>query len=505
MQSPKFFCKYCKKFISVLENEITKNHLQFLNKIPSSLLESYELEYNIGIGTLGIVYKAINTIDDKTFALKLISFLESDLTQEQINQNIQDFIKEIKILSNVKHENIFNYITSIKFSEDNMIALIMELAETNLSNIITNLTPLEMMDYVIQICIGLDYLHNEKHISHGNLKLENLLILNKKIKISDFCFAKVKHYEKERNRRIFEKQYYMAPELLNDIDFLDNKIDIWSLGIIIHKIFTGGVHPFGPTEITSNIRNGNYFIDKSIQNDKIIEIIQGCFKKNSNERIDIKKILEILIVETPKETFVNKNNLPKNPIESNSNSINPQGKSINLWRNLSNQFFLGIKEKEIKEKNSNTSKITPIFYTKDNFCESNKCSKKTVFYNEKLEESDKLYHFVDESEFKNCNNNLKKNNSSKKEEEKTENFNDIIEYSDIKCPICENRLKKSLKIMEDDPKLIQCYSEKCKGKIFCQLCTKEVLEKYIVDHIGKDCVEGKKGFIYIYFLIIIAI
>ena len=141
-------------------------------------------------------------------------------------------------------------------------------------------------------------------------------------------------------------------------------------------------------------------------------------------------------------------------------------------------------------------------------CESNKCSKKTVFCgicNEKLVESDKLSHFIDKSEFKNCNNALKKNNSSKNEEEKIENFDDLIEYSDIKCHFCENRLKKSLKIMEVDPKLIQCNSEKCKGKIFCQLCAKEVLEKYIVDHIGKECFEEKKGFIYIDFLIIIAI
>lgn len=78
---------------------------------------------------------------------------------------------------------------------------------------------------------------------HRDLKLENILISNGVVKISDFGFAKEMNHI---TNTYLGSEDTMAPEILEEKDYVKSgfKIDVYSLGIILYQMVEGGQHPF---------------------------------------------------------------------------------------------------------------------------------------------------------------------------------------------------------------------------------------------------------------------
>lgn len=109
-----------------------------------------------------------------------------------------------------------------------------------------------------QICLAVNYLH-EKGIVHRDLKLENVLLDERcRIKLGDFGFTR------EFDRGTYLETYcgttgYAAPEMLQGKRYLgpgsphvtprsdgtdfSSEVDVWSLGVILYCLLTGGL-PF---------------------------------------------------------------------------------------------------------------------------------------------------------------------------------------------------------------------------------------------------------------------
>ncbi|EAR81607.1 Serine/Threonine kinase domain protein (macronuclear) [Tetrahymena thermophila SB210] len=100
---------------------------------------------------------------------------------------------------------------------------------------------LEVIDIAIQITKGMMIL-KELNLAHRDLKPENILIHNdgEKIiaKISDYGLTK----EVQRDlKSIVGTPSYMAPEILSAYkkgSVYDDKIDVWSFGLILYEMFT---------------------------------------------------------------------------------------------------------------------------------------------------------------------------------------------------------------------------------------------------------------------------
>ena len=300
------FCKKCKAFFSNFESEVSKGHLSELLAIPSFLLDMYEFKSLIGSGGFGIVLKGLHKLENECYAIKVMSLSLPGLEESQIKENTTDLLNEIKINVQIQHENIIRYITSFQFPSENIVAIVMELAETSIDKLMNKLSKEMSLEFIKQICTGLDYLHNQKKIIHRDLKPQNLLVLKGKIKICDFGFSKIEVNDSTLISRIIGTPDYMAPELLNEDDNIDCKVDIWALGIIIHQMMTNGLQPFGiKGKIKSNMQKGDYFIDVSVQDQNIIEIIKGCFEVDPRKRFDIQQILTLLMKNSPvKENMI---------------------------------------------------------------------------------------------------------------------------------------------------------------------------------------------------------
>jgi len=117
------------------------------------------------------------------------------------------------------------------------------------------LTEVEAFYYFVQTALAVEYLQANR-IIHRDIKPENLLLDSKgNIKLSDFGWSAL-------NMNRMRETYcgtvdYMAPEIANNLPY-DNKVDIWSLGVLLYEI-TQGQPPFAGDsmpEKEANLKEG---------------------------------------------------------------------------------------------------------------------------------------------------------------------------------------------------------------------------------------------------------
>merc|ERR1712157_581535 len=98
----------------------------------------------------------------------------------------------------------------------------------------------ETREFCLLFFDAINYMHTQK-VAHRDLKLENLLLINKKtnvkIKIIDFNMAKRVTSSNCLKTRCGSLSY-VAPEVLRGEPY-GTQVDMWSVGVIIHTLLVG--------------------------------------------------------------------------------------------------------------------------------------------------------------------------------------------------------------------------------------------------------------------------
>lgn len=201
-------------------------------------LEVLEL---IGAGGMGAVYKARQPKLDRFVALKI-------LPRELAGHPgfLERFNREARLLAQLHHANvvtIFDSGTAGPFAY-----LLMEYVDgVNLHQAmqVGRFTPIETLRLVQEICSGLQFAH-ERGILHRDIKPANLLIDSRgQVKIADFGIAKIvgerssEHATLTQTGMAVGTPRYMAPEQLESPEEVDQRADIYSLGVVFYELLTG--------------------------------------------------------------------------------------------------------------------------------------------------------------------------------------------------------------------------------------------------------------------------
>ena len=134
----------------------------------------------------------------------------------------------------------------------------------------------------------------ENKIIHRDLKLENILIKYKDkghkkyiIKLSDYgCSKRLSSLTKNYLNSVNGTLLYMAPEILKGEEY-NYKCDLWSIGIIIYKLYFGKFPYFGANEnaIIKKIEElGNKKL-KETDNKELDNLIRNLLEKDPSKRL----------------------------------------------------------------------------------------------------------------------------------------------------------------------------------------------------------------------------
>jgi serine/threonine protein kinase/formylglycine-generating enzyme required for sulfatase activity len=260
-------------------------------------ISHYKILEKLGGGGMGVVYKAEDTKLKRTVAIK---FLPPDLIRD--DEAKVRFIQEAQAASALEHTNICT-IHEVDETEDGQLFIVMTCYEGDTLKKKIEKGPLEIEDavrIVLQIAQGLSKAH-EKGIVHRDIKPANIMITDDcVVKILDFGLAKLAGQTRiTKTATTMGTVAYMSPEQSRG-EIVDQRTDIWSLGVILYQMITAQLPFNGEYEqaVIYSILNDDPESIDNLRTDvptEIQKLVQKSLQKDVEKRYqNIGEIISVL-------------------------------------------------------------------------------------------------------------------------------------------------------------------------------------------------------------------
>lgn len=282
-----------------------------------TLVHSYVLTHKLGEGGSGVVFEGIHSVSQQVVAVKFFPV-----------QHKNTFAKEAYYLEKLQgSQNIVHVVDHFVWEE--FYVIVMEKLAIDLLDLIeqSEISINDGKKIFKQVCSGLKTLH-DSNIAHRDIKPENIFLnSNDSVKLGDFGSAVTTDDNILSTNGIFGTSYYSAPEILQN-EFYDPKSsDIWSLGIVLHIMFTG-VWPFqvrDDSELLSSISNGSaeiFIFENLLPSDKnLVELIKAMLNSKPEKRPNIDEVLKSKFLRKSIIKRISSKEIERRPKEKSKRSL----------------------------------------------------------------------------------------------------------------------------------------------------------------------------------------
>ncbi|GAB2229949.1 hypothetical protein Droror1_Dr00014205 [Drosera rotundifolia] len=194
-------------------------------------MERYTIIKEVGDGTFGSVWRAINKHSGEVVAIKKMK-KKYYSWEECIN------LREVKSLRKMNHPNIVKLKEVIR--EHDILYFVFEYMECNLYQVMKErgkpFSEVEVRSWCFQVFQALAYIHQRGYF-HRDMKPENLLVTKDVIKIADFGLAREVTSGPPFTEYV-STRWYRAPEILLQSPTYTSAVDMWAMGAIMAELFT---------------------------------------------------------------------------------------------------------------------------------------------------------------------------------------------------------------------------------------------------------------------------
>ena len=214
----------------------------------------YDLVEQIGKGGMSTVWKGQDRLLDRTVAIKV---LHEQFTQD--DEYVERFRREARSVAQLSHPNI---VTVIDRGEDQgRQYIVFEYVEgENLKQLLERTGPMAVRDALVlalQMARALSFAH-QRGLIHRDVKPQNVLLnAEGQAKMTDFGIARSVDVQGVTvTGTVLGTSEYIAPEQARGQQ-VDAQTDVYSLGVVLYELLTGGVPYEGESFVSVALRHVN--------------------------------------------------------------------------------------------------------------------------------------------------------------------------------------------------------------------------------------------------------